>query len=100
MGRGINCDALCPLCREQNESILHLLRDCDFARNLWHKLEVPPTHVLSFTDGLEAWLKANCLSVVRHKGGIPWCTLFLYTVWSLWRNRNSVVFENSVPKAK
>ena len=98
-GRGINCDALCPLCREQNESILHLLRDCVFARNLWHKLEVPPTHVLSFTDGLEAWLKANCLSEVRHKGGIPWCTLFLYTVWSLWRNRNSVVFENSVPNS-
>ena len=96
-GRGINCDALCPICREHNESILHLLRDCVFARNLWHKLEVPPTHVLSFADGLKAWLKANCLSVVLHKGCIPWCPIFLYTVWSLWRNRNSVVFENSVP---
>ena len=98
-GRGINCDALCSICREQNESILHLLRDCVFARYLWHKLEVPPTHVLSFADGLEAWLKANCLSVVLHKGCIPWCTIFLYTVRSLWRNRNSVVFENFVPNS-
>ena len=62
-------------------------------------MEVPPTHVLSFVDGLEAWLKANCLSVVLHKGCIPWCLIFLYTVWSLWRNRNSVVFENSVPNS-
>ena len=78
-------------------TIIHLLRDCVYARDLWRKLEVPPTHVISFIDGLEAWLKTNCLSVVMHKGSIPWCTIFLYTVWPLWKNRNYVVFENSVP---
>ena len=31
---------------------------------------------------------------------IPWCTLFLYAVWCLWKNRNNVVFENSVPNPK
>ena len=53
-GRGINCDKLCPICREQNESIIHMLRDCVYACYLWRKLEVPPTHVTSSADGLEA----------------------------------------------
>ena len=48
-GRGINCVKLCPICKEQDESILHLLRDCVHARDQWRKLEVPPTQVSSFT---------------------------------------------------
>ena len=33
--RGINCDKLCPICREQNESIIHMLCDCVYAHDLW-----------------------------------------------------------------
>ena len=32
--RGINCDKVYPLCRDQDESIVHLLRECIFARDL------------------------------------------------------------------
>lgn len=71
-----------------------------YARDLWKKLEVPPAHVSSFTEGLEIWLKTNCLSGVKHKGTTPWCTLFLFTLWSLWKNRNHVVFENCVPNPR
>ena len=97
--RGINCDKLCSICREQDESIIHLLWDCVFPNDLWRKLKVPPSHVNPFADSLETWLKTNSLSVVRHKGSIPWCTLFLFTVWTFWKNRNKVVFENSVPNS-
>ena len=31
--RGINCVRLCPICREQDESILHLLHDCVYAHD-------------------------------------------------------------------
>ena len=75
--RGVNCDKVSPLCRDQDETIVHLLRECVFACNLWRKLEVPPSLVNSFTDNVEVWLKHNCLSEVRHKGSIPWCFLFL-----------------------
>ena len=51
----------------------------------------------SFADSLEVWLKNNCLSEVRHKGSIPRCSLFLFAVWNLWKNKNKVVFENSIP---
>lgn len=29
--RGINCSKLCPICRNQDESIEHMLRECIFA---------------------------------------------------------------------
>ena len=99
-GKGINCVKLCPICKEQDESILHLLRDCVYARDLWRKLEVPLTQVSSFTEGFETWLKTNCLSGMKHKGTTPWCTFFIFMLWSLWKNRNHVVFENTIPNPR
>lgn len=29
--RGINCNPLCPICRNQDETIDHILRECVFA---------------------------------------------------------------------
>ena len=85
------------MCRDQDESIVHLLHECVFAYDLWRKLEVPPSLVNSFADNFEVWLEHNCLSEVRHKGSIPWCFLFLFAVWNLWKNRNKVVFDKSIP---
>ena len=32
--RGINVSDVCPLCQRDSESILHMLRDCEFVRLL------------------------------------------------------------------
>ena len=32
--RGINCGKTCPLCNRHEETIVHLLRDCEVARDL------------------------------------------------------------------
>ena len=60
--RGIICEKVCPICREQDESIIHLFHECKFARDVWRKLVVPPSHVSSFANNFEVWLKNNCLS--------------------------------------
>ena len=36
--RGINCNSLCPICKNQNESIVHVLRECLFARHFWSNI--------------------------------------------------------------
>ena len=69
-------------------------------RDLWCKLGVPLPHINSFNENFVNWLRINSLSTARHNMHIPWCTLFLYAVWCLWKNRNNVVFENSVPNPK
>lgn len=37
------------------------------------------------------------MSTVTHNSSSPWCTLFLFAIWRLWKNRNKVVFVNIVP---
>ena len=33
---------------------------------------------------------------MKHKSTTPCCTLFIFTLWSLWKNKNLVVFENTI----
>ena len=98
--RGINCGKTCPLCIRHKETIVHLLRDCEVSRDLWYRLGVPASHINSFNEDYETWLKINCLSTIRHNTYIPWSTLFVFAVWCLWKNRNKVVFENTIPNSK
>ena len=91
---------MCPICKQQEETIVHMLRDCEVARDLWYKLGVPHPHINSFNENLANWLRINSLSTVRHNTHIPWCTVFLYAVWSLWKNRNIVMFDNSIPNPR
>ena len=50
----------------------------------------------SFRLDLWQWLKENYLSKLDILfNGIPWKTLFTFTIWALWKHRNRVVFENT-----
>lgn len=40
--KGNNCNPLSPICRQQGETINHLLRECLFARQFWFKIRSPP----------------------------------------------------------
>ena len=88
------------MCKRHEETIVHLLRDCEFARNLWCKLGLPHPHINSFNENLDNWLRINSLSTIRHNTRIPCCTVFLYAMWCLWKNRNIVMFDNGIPNPK
>ena len=98
--RGINCDGKCPVCKRHDETIAHLLRDCELACKYWSCVEVPPALVHIFSGSLEEWLQSNSVSLVKHKSDIPWSSVFLFTIWALWKNRNKIVFENSIPNSR
>ena len=91
---GVNCDIKCPLFRNSNESILHLLRS--FASNFWRKLGVLATLVSSYRTNLLEWLRVNCLCNQQIQSyGYPWRNLFPFAIWALWKHRNKLVFENT-----
>nr|POF06267.1 hypothetical protein CFP56_75278 [Quercus suber] len=62
---------VCPVCKCQDETVVHLLRDYGIAREFWRKMDVPPSLISSFTENFDSWLKMNCLSTVGHKCAIP-----------------------------
>ena len=39
-------------------------------------------------------MQANCQSKLIHRNSIPWNLIFPLVVWSIWKHRNKVMFEN------
>ena len=60
--RGINCDTTCPLCNNQEETILHLLRDCPFAVSFWQAIKTPLSLLNLCHLNLAEWLKRISLT--------------------------------------
>ena len=92
--RGFTIDQSCPLCNNHVETIDHLLRECHASVSFWNQLGVPSKAIQSFGLPLLDWLHINstCGFTLRHLH-IPWKTLFIFGLWTLWLNRNSVAFQ-------
>ena len=95
--RGIPLVNRCFLCEEKEETIDHLLIHCSRAKMLWDL-------VLAITDTnwvfprtvcqcLLAWQSAS----VGKKRKKVWMAAPLCLFWTLWLERNRVVFENEAP---
>ncbi|KAL0386618.1 UNVERIFIED_CONTAM: putative ribonuclease H protein, partial [Sesamum latifolium] len=82
----------CPHCPFETETVLHVLRDCTKAKTIWREsthftfTQQPPEDILT-------WLKTNCLNQTAHTKKIPWNTLFTFTCWHLWLQRNNHIYK-------
>ena len=74
--RGISNNNACPVCGRQGETIIHTLRECEFAKFCWNKLQPPHEVMPSFSADLSEWLRANCQSKEIHHSSVSWSTLF------------------------
>ncbi|KAA3489715.1 Non-LTR retroelement reverse transcriptase [Gossypium australe] len=68
--RGLAEDPSCPICGPPSEDILHVIRDCTLAKEVWKQVN-PSSH------GAEA----------------NWACLFGLLAWRLWKNRNLFIFQ-------
>ena len=87
---------ICCLCEEDEETIDHLLIHCKTARMIWvlFLMIVGTTWVFphSVKHTLLAWQRAH----VGKKRKKIWMASPLCLFWTLWRERNRVVFDNGV----
>ena len=94
MRRGVCAEAMCPICQEAEESILHALRDCPWAKAVWNRLGRLEVDQVFWNSELLDWLSRNgnkrSTSVTLKP---PWEILFLFTVWNIWKSRNNFVFQ-------
>lgn len=91
MKRYLTDDPRCQRCNGQEETLLHLLRDCPAARSIWSAVGGTARYNSFFQGDLQQWITRN----LKAEGLIfseKWPTIFSLTLWWNWRWRNCVVF--------
>ena len=91
--RGFNGATSCDWCHEDQETIVHVLRDCPFASRFWAEADCPSHLRSSFDLDTIEWLKLNASSPAQLLGmDQQWATYFLFGIWNLWLLRNKRLF--------
>ncbi|KAF7815200.1 reverse transcriptase [Senna tora] len=80
----------CPLCNYEPESIDHILRNCFHSKRVWDTNGFSSSDPIAFNT----WLKHNATLDNAHLLGIPHNLVFIYTLWSIWLARNSLLFKD------
>ncbi|WJX61000.1 hypothetical protein P8452_46145 [Trifolium repens] len=79
----------CPACGNGDETIIHVLRDCSYATQVWIKL-LASIHITNFFSlTCREWIFDN-MEKAHNKG---WKTIFMITCCHLWKWRNKSIFE-------
>ena len=91
--RHIAHDTTRVLCGTYEESLLHIIRDCFVAQNIWISIEASLVQSDFFDQSLQEWLTWNLSSQTRSVYGVPWPLFFAACCMLLWRSGNSFIFE-------
>lgn len=83
---------------EEEESTLHILRNCPAARSVWRKIGKQAGLPSFFQGELKAWIMSN-LKFIDDSENESWSILFCTALWWIWRWRNCYVFwrSNDIP---
>ncbi|KAG8491017.1 hypothetical protein CXB51_014182 [Gossypium anomalum] len=88
--KGLVRNAYCPICKQDEESVTHLFRDCKFTKKILQELGVND----STTDTNQNW--QNWLLDFFKNDNIK-CKKLVVSFWALWFNRNRVYHEGLTP---
>ncbi|CAN1146454.1 Putative ribonuclease H protein At1g65750 [Linum perenne] len=78
--------ATCEYCRHPSETVLHVLRDCPFAGEVWDRVEGFDTSAGSWRSEINIWL--------RHGLGSDRSLLFGIICWFIWKSRKERIFND------
>lgn len=86
--RRVLLDTTCPVCCCGDESVLHLLHDCHYARVFWALSPIANHVFLSAASNVWDW-------VISVRGSTSQFDFehFICSCWSVWSNRNKIVHE-------
>lgn len=68
---------LCPGCRSEEESVIHQIRDCQYATSVWRELDIPQDF---FRDDGMRWIKTQASNKQPWKHGLDIANIFLPTI--------------------
>lgn len=77
------------MCNIHVETILHTLRECTKARQVWVEIILHAWRSSFFNKDLRAWMLQNITE--RKFRGVSWNLLFGFVIWNLWICRNKAI---------
>ncbi|XP_071722233.1 uncharacterized protein [Rutidosis leptorrhynchoides] len=77
----------CPICGADMETMLHIFRECCWVKTVWNSLRFDSV-ANDPSSNLFDWLNSVFSSLVDES-----FALFVLAAYSIWSNRNSIVFE-------
>lgn len=90
--RGWQGPSVCPICWVEEESNFHLFFACKKTRLLWRNLEnAHGVQHLPHSSTVDAFLWC-CLQKNS------WRSIFIITIWCIWKWHNKVVFNGKIPQ--
>jgi hypothetical protein len=94
---GLQQDAVCVLCDQQDETTYHLLASCVFTREVWHRLlsRLEMKHLVPL-DGscLSDWWQ-NTRTAIPKPFKRTFDSLVLLVSWKVWKEHNRRTFDNN-----
>ncbi|XP_013705040.1 uncharacterized protein LOC106408899 [Brassica napus] len=91
--RGMKCDLVCQTCGNEGESINHVLFSCTLARQVWAVSEFPTPQGGFHEDSVYQNMSYLITAWSDYREQCEITKIFPWTLWYLWKNRNSLLFE-------
>ncbi|KAK9266575.1 hypothetical protein L1049_021625 [Liquidambar formosana] len=84
----VNVDERCVLCGVSDESAIHVLKECDFAEQVWMGSQLSLSSQHSLASNFWVWMEEICGKVDDADLG-----LFITLAWAIWIARNEKIFN-------
>ncbi|MBA0549325.1 hypothetical protein Golob_020361 [Gossypium lobatum] len=84
-------NACCPVCKEDEETVAHLFRDCKFTRKILQDLRIED----STSDRKQE--RQNWLVDFFYENESKKCRTLMISFWAIWFNRNRIYHEGQTP---
>ncbi|GMN35433.1 hypothetical protein TIFTF001_048455, partial [Ficus carica] len=93
--KGIDCDVVCPRCKDKMESISHAILDCPTSQAVWKFFRF-----WKVVENMRDFPFADFLRIVKSEIPLEDFALVCWLAWKLWCERNKVVHrgEESDPE--
>lgn len=95
--RNWDCNQICPLSDQENETISHLALHCCYSKQVWQCVNIWKQQTIFNTPdpskNLEEWWNESLMRISKKEKQIKAATL-IHTIWSIWKERNRRIFEH------
>jgi hypothetical protein len=86
--RGFQGPSICVLCKESEESLLHLFGDCSFIKIIWQTITKELKLVNNWQGGI---FENSLLNWTKRKEN--WNEIPCLICWEVWKHKNLLIFE-------